>query len=253
MGKISPFEIFGETFKSLLRCARFLLPIAAVPAVISAALSPWMLNMLYPDGPLPPGQVPENFWSVWAVMMIVLMSLQFLELSLFDAVMDGREDWLAFGLLRGLRRLLPALIGLIIYAAAYVVGGILLVIPGIMALVLLSMMLPLILLEGTNPFAAASKSWRMVWGNAWRFIGASILVFLPVMIMMWPLGSTLGFLSFEPQPALIPSWTDWQAWVWAGFTTVTAALATTFYVVVYRALKNASSDHGAHVAEAVTA
>lgn len=254
MGKISPFEIFGETFASLLRWARIFLPVAALPAMVSAAASPWMMNMLYPDGPLPPGQLPENFWSIWSVMMIVVMSLQFLQLSLYDAVMDGRDDWLAFGLSRGLRRLLPTLIGLIIYAVAYMIGGVFLVIPGIMALVLLSMMLPLILLEGVNPFSAISRSWNMVWGNAWRYIGATILVFLPMVLVTWPLGSALGILSFDLQrdPSLIPGPMSWQTLVWSAFTTVTAALAMTFYLVVYRSLKNASGDD-AVVAETVTA
>lgn len=255
MGKISPFDIFGETFSTAIRLARYLLPIAAVPAVVSAILSPWMVDTLNSEGPLPPGQLPEGFWSIWAGMMLVIMSIQFLQLSLFDAVIDGREDWLAFGMRRGLRQLLPALIGFVIYAVAYAVGAVLLVIPGIMALVLLSMMLPLILLEGVNPFAAMSKSWRMVWGNAWRFIGASILVLLPLMLMIWTVGFALGFLSFDPQrdPALIPTWTAWQTWVWTAFTTVMTSLALTFYLVTYRALRKATSDDDAPVVEAVTA
>jgi len=109
------------------------------------------------------------------------------------------------------------------------------------------MMLPLILLDGTGPFEAIGKSWRLTWGNAWRLFGAAILVSVPMMLVFWPAGIALGFLALDPQELAtmpLPTWTQWQTWVWALLTSISGVLMTTFYLTAFKALKAAKVDDG---------
>src|SRR5690606_12380089 len=84
--------------------------------------------------------LPENFWTIYAFTMAGLLSIQVIQLSLFDAVMERRPAWFSFGWMRALRRLIPVLVGFVLFMLAYLVGFILLVIPGIMVMFLLYMM-----------------------------------------------------------------------------------------------------------------
>src|SRR5690606_5787181 len=116
-------------------------------------------------------------------VVAALTSVQVVQLSLFEAVMERRPAWFSFGWMRALRRLIPVLFGFVLYMLAYLVGVLLLVIPGIMVVFLLYMMFPLILLDDVGPFAAIRKSWTLTWGNAWRLFGAMLLTFLPILFV----------------------------------------------------------------------
>lgn len=257
MGKISPFEILGETYVNAFRWAHYFLPIALVIAVIGAVFNVYFMESLFPNpGAVSATALPENFWTVWAVLMPVMLAVQLIQISLFDAIMDRKAGWFSFGIKRALWRAIPALVGMVIYMLAYLVGALLLVIPGLMVLFLLYMMMPLILLDGVGPFEAVRKSWQLTWGNAWRLLGAILLTFLPMMLVFWPAGIALGYLFVDPQQmatASLPSWSDWQAWVWTLLTSITGVLFVSFYLVTFRALKAARSGDGEAVSDLVTA
>ena len=256
MGKISPFEILGETFANAFRWIRLFLPIALAVAFVNALLNGYMTEMLLAGAGVEPGTFPENFWTIWSVVMIGVLATQIVQLSLFDAVMERQAAWFSFGLVRALRRLIPALIGMVLFLLAYVVGIILLVIPGAMAVFLLYMMLPLILLDDVGPFAALKKSWQLTWGNAWRLFAAIIVTFLPIALGFWAIVVAFGLIPADPaQPVLQPasSLSDWRFWVWILLTGVMGMFIASFYLVAFRALKSANASENNMRAEAVTA
>lgn len=250
MGKIRPFEILGETFANAFRWIHFFLPIALVVAFIGTALNGYLSEMLLAAEP---AAVPDNFWTAWAFVMIGIFATQAVQLSLFDAVMERRPGWFSFGLARALRRLLPTLLGVLLFFLAYLVGLVLLVIPGLMVLFLLYMMMPLILLDGVGPFAAVKASWDLTWGNTWRLVGAIFLTFLPVLLAFWVIAFAFGILSVDPAGMMQPSsWSDWRTWVWALLTGVIGVFIGSFYLVAFKALKIANSGNGEAEPEPVT-
>lgn len=118
------------------------------------------------------------------------------------------------------------------------------------------MMSPLILIDSVGPFEAIGKSWRLTWGNAWRLVGAALLTFIPIMLVFWPAGIALGVFSFEvQQTTTVPSmpWTKWQTFAWVVLSAFVGVLATSFYLVAFRALKAAKSEGGEAASEMVPA
>lgn len=255
MGKISPFEILGETFTNALRRVRLFLPISLAVAFAGAMLNGYFMESMLAETTADAAAFPENFWTAWLVAMFGALTMQIIQLSLFDAIMEQRADWFSFGIVRALRRLLPTLVGMVLFTLAFFVGSILLLIPGVMALFLLYMMLPLILLDDVGPFAALRKSWNLTWGNAWRLFAAIMLTFLPIMIVFWGLAFALGIVSMDSpqqlQPAL--SLSDWRSWAWVLLTGVIGMFVASFYLVAFRALKSANAEQGETLAEVVTA
>ncbi|MDX1443939.1 MAG: hypothetical protein R3270_09250 [Gammaproteobacteria bacterium] len=248
MGKINPFDIFSDTFGETFRWIHLFLPIALVFQLVVMAMNMQFLGSL--TGQLSPETTEAfigNFWTAWSVMMIVGLTLHVLQLSLFDAVLEQRADWFSFGISRALRRLLPVLIGMVIFIAAYMVGILLLIIPGLMVLFLLYMMTPLILLDGRGPFEAVKASWQLTWGNAWRLVGAVLLVFLPVLIVSMLVGMTIGMME-GPLPAgqspEVYGWGDWQTWVMLLVFALLAVIFTCFYLAAFRELKSARNAAG---------
>lgn len=254
MGKISPFEIMGETYANALRWVHFFLPVALVVALVGTVLNSILMDTLVAADGSEVATVPDNFWTIWFVVMLGILAVQTMQLSLFDAIMERREAWFSFGLARALRRMVPALVGMVLFILAYLLGTILLLIPGVMALFLLYMMLPLILLDDVGPFAALKKSWQLTWGNAWRLFAAMLLTLLPVGLAFWALAFAFGVVSMDSAQALQPttSLSDWRTWLWILLTGVIGVFVASFYLVAFQALKAANSGESA-VAETVTA
>lgn len=256
MGKISPFEILGETFSNTFRWIHLFLPIALVIAIGASVMNGYLTSALFTgEGtPVPAGEIPENFWSVWSFAMVVMVTMHVVQLSLFDAVMEQHSGWFSFGVMRGLRRVLPTIVGFVLFMLAYLAGIVLLVIPGLMVLFLLYMTMPLIVLDGVGPFAALRKSWQLTWGNAWRLVGAILLAFLPLVLVFWIVAFAFGIVPTEPSQPVAPfDVSNWKTWAWTAFTAVMGVFATTFYLVAFKALKAANASGGDAAAEPVMA
>ena len=243
MGKISPTGIFSGTYSTAFRWIHFFLPVALVGAFISGSINLHLMGDITGQGdPDLIAMDPSGFWKDLAIMMLVNTGLFALMISIFGRVMAGDRTWLKVGLRRGFVRLLPALVGMIIYTLAVMVGGVLLVIPGLMAMLLLYIMLPLIVIDGVNPFAAVKASWKLTWGNAWRLLGAVLLVFLPFLIVYFFIGMTVGIMSMDAASAVTSSWSDWQGWAWVVLTAIAWIVTIPFYLVAFDALKSAAAE-----------
>ncbi|MHB1876534.1 MAG: glycerophosphoryl diester phosphodiesterase membrane domain-containing protein, partial [Streptosporangiaceae bacterium] len=76
----------------------------------------------------------------------------------------------------------PGLIlGILLLLAFYLVIG-----------VLLSLTLPVVVLEGRNPFRAFERSWQLVKGSYWRFLGIFALIVVMLMVLSMILFFILG-------------------------------------------------------------
>src|SRR6185312_4906291 len=86
----------------------------------------------------------------------------------------------------------------ILFGVALAIGFILLIIPGLILMVIWSVVAPVTVLERPGPFAAFGRSRELVRGNGWQVFGVIVIVFLAVAAISLGVGvvtASFGFLS----------------------------------------------------------
>jgi hypothetical protein len=71
-----------------------------------------------------------------------------------------------------------------------ILGALLMIVFYVVIAVLLSLTLPVVVLEGRNPFRAFERSWQLVKGSYWRFLG----IFALIVVMLGALSLILFFI-----------------------------------------------------------
>lgn len=244
MGHISPTEIFANTFRNGTRWIHIFFPVTLLGSVVSSYfMYSWMVTGLITGG--------NTFWLELGVLVLAMLLLWAFQIALFDAVLENRGDWLESSLKRAAWRLLPLFVGIVVFYLIYIIGLILLIIPGLMAIVLLSMMMPLIVLDGVGPFKAVQESYDLVWGNAWLYVAASFLVVLPIMAVIVP-----AMLMPDVRATVLPmgepevlDFTSGQVWLWLCLNAAASVFYTVFYLESFKALKKAQEEKRNAMAE----
>ncbi len=115
------------------------------------------------------------------------------KLSLMDSVRQARAGWVALALLLFMLMLAGLWIALIALLKGW--GAI----PGLVLTawltVMLSLTIPVIVLERRGPFAAAGRSWRLIWGSYWRVFGTYLLIYLIASTISFAINLPLGLAS----------------------------------------------------------
>lgn len=115
-------------------------------------------------------------------------------------VRDGRRDQTAGDLFSAAAPYVLPLIGFGILAGIGItIGFILIVIPGLILLTFWSVGAPAIVVEGTGPIDAFSRSWQLVRGEAWPVFGVLLLTFLIVVVVaavLGAIGAAIGVAGF---------------------------------------------------------
>jgi hypothetical protein len=92
----------------------------------------------------------------------------------------------------GLKRLWSVILVSILVGLVVAVGFILLVIPGIIFLVFLSVAIPVLIVEGRRGTEAMGRSWNLVKGNFWHAFGVIVVAALIVGIISGIIGAIGG-------------------------------------------------------------
>jgi hypothetical protein len=92
----------------------------------------------------------------------------------------------------GFRRLGSVLLVGLLVAVIVGIGFILLIIPGIILLVFLSVAIPALIVEDRRGTAALGRSWDLVRGDFWHTLGVIVVVFLIVAIVSGIIGAIGG-------------------------------------------------------------
>jgi hypothetical protein len=92
----------------------------------------------------------------------------------------------------GLKRLWSVILVSILVGLVVAVGFILLVIPGIIFLVFLSVSIPVLIVEGRRGTEAMGRSWNLVRGNFWHAFGVIVVAALIVGIISGIIGAIGG-------------------------------------------------------------
>jgi hypothetical protein len=122
--------------------------------------------------------------------------------ALVQDVRDGRADRSVGETYSAVQPSLPALIvaGLIA-GIAIGIGFLLLVVPGLFLLTFLSMLVPVIVIEGKSAGDSFRRSWDVVSGNGWPVFGLILITFITIAI-----ASAVIRLIFSPLPSFFEDW-----------------------------------------------
>jgi hypothetical protein len=182
--------------------------------------------------PISPGAVVSRIWEIYrdqfAVLIgtaLLLFGLEFVVLLLIPGatlalailffalgvlyqgmvvelvqdIQDGRRDHSIGGLIRSVEPVFWPLVAVsILFGLALAVGFILLIIPGLIMMVIWSVVAPVTVLERPGPFAAFGRSRELVRGNGWQVFGVIVLVFVAVAVVSVAAGllaTSLGSLG----------------------------------------------------------
>lgn len=116
----------------------------------------------------------------WAVSILY----QGMVVELVQDVQDGRRDHSVSQLLRSVEPVFWPLVGVsILFGIALAIGFLLLIIPGLVLLVIWSVVAPVTVLERPGVFAAFGRSRRLVRGNGWNVFGVIVMVFVIVFLI----------------------------------------------------------------------
>lgn len=203
------FHVFRTTFKSVA------IP-AAIMAVILAALTLGMASsfdieaiaamqnpapgaapvLLPPIGPL--------FWILWALYIASFVTLFVVVARHQWALIKGRDPSLGEDFMHALALLVPLLVASALYYLSIVVGLILLIIPGLIVMVSMSLYAFVPIVEDRRAWTSITRSHALVWGGNWFRTAAVLTVLMAISIALTftlelILGASTGIASImEP-------------------------------------------------------
>ncbi len=130
----------------------------------------------------------------WALSVLY----QGMVVELVNDVEDGRRDHSVIELLRSVEPVLLALLGVsILFGVGVGIGFVLLIIPGLILLVMWSVVAPVTVLERPGVFAAFGRSRELVRGNGWAVFGVIAIVGVAVIVVSLAVGiASSGLGSF---------------------------------------------------------
>ena len=168
--------------------------------------------------PISPGAVVSRIWAIYRDQLgvlfgtaVVLYALQFviylvlsstagialvllfwalsilyqgMVVELVQDVQDGRRDHSVGQLLRSVDQVFWPLVAVsILFGIGVGIGFILLIVPGVILLVIWSVVAPVTVLERPGVFAAFRRSRELVRGNGWNVFGVIVIVFVIVFVI----------------------------------------------------------------------
>ena len=183
-GGAERFEIGRVISTSIAVFIRNLVPFCIISLVIGI---PYILVTLWSAGgakdleaAAQTGQVPSGFWGMIAIGVLIFMLTNALTQSaiVYGTFQDLRGQKASFGdcLARGLA-MLPRVIGAAILASiGIMIGGLLLVIPGIMLTVMWWVYVPAVVVEGAGVTESLGRSRTLTSGHGWGIFGLLLIV-----------------------------------------------------------------------------
>jgi hypothetical protein len=164
-----------------------------------------------------------------AILFWALNTLyQGMVVTLVQDVQDGRRDHSVGALLRSVEPVLLPLMGVsILFAIGVGIGFVLLIIPGLILLVMWSVVAPVTVLERPGVFAAFGRSRELVRGNGWAVFSVIVLVYLAVLIIS--LAAGLASVSLGSLGRALVQWA-----VNAAIAPISALSAAVLYFILRR-------------------
>jgi len=143
--------------------------------------------------------IPGATIAIAILFWVLSVLYQGMVVELVNDIQDGRRDHSVLDLLRSVEPVLLALLGVsILFGVGVAIGFVLLIIPGLILLVMWSVVAPVTVLERPGVFAAFGRSRELVRGNGWAVFGVIVIVGVAVFAVSLAVGiasSGLGSLA----------------------------------------------------------
>jgi Membrane domain of glycerophosphoryl diester phosphodiesterase len=188
------FRLFNARFMTLVLCVLVpVVPLTIIATALQASVDPYAFDL----------NTTETADSGTALAgTLVAAAIQFAAAALavaacfkaISAAYLGERAGVSESLRYALGRLLPLIVAYLLFMLIFVVGFILLIIPGIWLGVKLSMLFPAVVFEREGPFGAIGRSWTLTRGHWWRTFGTLIVVFLITFVLQLVFGGVVGAL-----------------------------------------------------------
>lgn len=152
-------RLFMSSFKAVV-----------VLAFIGALISN-LPNLFSPSQPVQAEMPVAEMGAVMGLSILAMIAgLVFYNGIVFRINMVATNQAVTIGeaLKKGLIKLLPVFIGMILYIIAVMLGMVLLVIPGLILMISLMFYSALIIVDDEGMISSLKKSHNLVWGNWWR-------------------------------------------------------------------------------------
>src|SRR5579884_2568722 len=157
------WSIYTDQFSSLVGTATILYALQFVIYLVLPSAAGFALTLVF-----------------WALSILY----QGMVVKLVQDVQDGRRDSSVRDLVVSVEPVFWPLLGVsILFGIGLAIGFVLLIIPGLILMVIWSVVAPVTVLERPGVFAAFNRSRELVRGNGWNVFGVIVVVFLAVVLV----------------------------------------------------------------------
>jgi hypothetical protein len=169
------WEIYRDQFSVLVSTAVVLFSIQFVLTLVLSTAAAFALAILF-----------------WALSILY----QGMVVELVKDIQDGRRDHSIRDLIRSVEPVFWPLAAVsVLFGIGVGIGFVFLIVPGLILLVIWSVVAPVTVLERPGVFAAFGRSRQLVHGNGWNVFGVIVVVFLSVLVVSVGVGLLAGSLG----------------------------------------------------------
>jgi len=202
--KLDYGRVVREAVGLIRRRAPALLLISLILVVLPGAVfSAVRISMLHDFTGLQTLTNPTS-WVVTGLFFLVSMISQAALLHLAVSDISGHPVPTVDSFRVGLRVFLPLLLITILVVLGWIVGAILLVVPGVILMLMWCVAAPAYVNEKIGLFEVFGRSATLTKGNRWRILGLGLLFLIATWIVELPLRAVLGVGLMRADPNFVP-------------------------------------------------
>ncbi len=169
------WDIYRDQFSVLVSTAVVLFSIQFVLTLVLSTAAAFALAILF-----------------WALSILY----QGIVVELVKDIQDGRRDHSIRDLIRSVEPVFWPLAAVsVLFGIGVGIGFVFLIVPGLILLVIWSVVAPVTVLEHPGVFAAFGRSRQLVHGNGWNVFAVIVVVFLSVLVVSVGVGLLAGSLG----------------------------------------------------------
>jgi len=198
-------RLYRASFKNVWLLAFLMeIPLAAQRVYLDSLMA--NVNQSNPRAALEVFLTP-NLWLYYLLVMILIIIAHIALLASIDSVARSAPIGLGPSLSAGMRLFPRTLASVVVFMFAFVMGSLLLVVPGIFLLGSWCLAVPSIVVDDQGVFGSLGTSSRLTWGHWWRTVTIYSVIGLLVIIVAGVVGGIVsavfvGIFGLRSLPAI---------------------------------------------------
>ena len=189
--------VMGRGFQILFRNFFPFIVLCLIITVPSFVLSLW-INQAELEQTLAGQPGPLAVFA--AVVLVLLLTLVATAALVYGTVQELRGQTISMSacISRGLSTMLPVLGVAVLVGVIFMIGFILLVIPGVIAYLVLWVAIPVAVIERPGAIASLRRSAQLTKGHRWQILGIVVLIQILQIVVSIVIGALVEFLLVAP-------------------------------------------------------